>query len=844
VGKQKLTKQLLEVFAGEREGTLEEQKIVSNITAELREHIYTEAVFILTEKCIEDPKEARTIFTDIIHHHNNMVRVLRRSVSMRVAAIDYVENIQNILKNPALIDTDNYHNFTGSNPSGTSDSLYDRTICIDAIESEIKKTHMFQVPFSIIYFITDSLEEIGRFYGGDLEAKAQNVCAHCIRENLRKEDLVYRYGKNAFIALLPDTKRAQAQQTAQRIVDFIDDVRVAPFPYRLSVFGGITTFTDENTTMDCEMLITSVINAAHEAKRKGNYPLCVYTTEQTDTPFIFISGIIPEQNERVQLKGISLVNGIGIGNVFHYCDVMSREIELQSLEPQDFQNELDRIRHAITKVRDDMHRMKQMFQKDIGPHHAAIFDVHKTILDDRNLLKRIETELQTRMVNGEHVIRNVFRELEKQFFHSESTLLKERIHDLRDIAGRILKVLIGIEDNALSEIPPNAIVFAKRLLPSDTIHFTNKKPVAIVTEEGGPSSHSALIAKAMGIPSVSNVAFTQRTIPDGTTAIVDGNDGTVIIGPHPEECGRFRAKVRVDHKTNAAEYRQKQNAVKRDIAIYANVSSPDDVLTAQRLGCDGIGLYRTEPIYMLVRELPDEEMLFNQLTETLKPVKELEIAIRLADLGGDKVLPYLNIGKEHSSFLGLRGIRFLFHYKDLLRMQLRAGLRLSTNYRIKILLPFITTPSDMLHVREEFQKVKDELAQNGIPHNPDIPLGAMLETPASIIGCREIIEHSDFINIGSNDLVQYVTAADRESLVVSDYYEYGTPLILPMIEQVVEECKKANIACTLCGELAANTNYTEELLQTGLRNFSIAPLLIPNVVEKIDTIITNHSSSR
>ncbi|MCK4827018.1 phosphoenolpyruvate--protein phosphotransferase, partial [bacterium] len=278
----------------------------------------------------------------------------------------------------------------------------------------------------------------------------------------------------------------------------------------------------------------------------------------------------------------------------------------------------------------------------------------------------------------------------------------------------------------------------------------------------------------------------------------------------------------------------------KHIKVYSNIASPEDARIARLSRCDGIGLFRIEQIYMASNILPDAEYLINQLLKSLKYMKDKVNTIRLLDIGKDKSLPYLHVHEEQNSVLGLSGVRLLLRYPGLLETQLSALLKLSNQYFVRILVPMVSLPEEMVQVREVLENEKKKLIKNGVKYNSDIQLGAMIETPSSVITIDEIIEHSDFLSIGTNDLIQYTMAADREKLTVSEYYDAGAEIILESIKVILEKAKKTGLDCGICGELAGNLEYTEKLTELGLHNFSVSPNIIHRVKEKLIGISENN----
>lgn len=833
-----LNHRLLEIFAGERKGSVEERDRLKALIGSLKDRIYTEAVYLLTHTEIEQPRRARKVYEDIVHHRNEMVRVLKRNVSMEVAALDYMQNVRNVLKEPTIIEADQYQDFVYRAILDETTQTYEKDLLDADIDSEIEKARRFGTLFSLLFLDLDDLKHINDTYGHEVGTRAIQLLSSCARKNLRKYDSIYRYGGDEFVILLPRADEEQACNTARRIMALLRRTAGGKLPESPNVSIGVATYGKQNLKTR-EALLSAADAALYEAKRSGKDAIRVHGTDEASSARTSSSFIVPPKGRegRTVLKGVSLVPGWSIGRGVHYHDVLSREIEVRELKEHELGTEMERILAAIDQVKEDLRRFSDALERDLGPNHAAIFDVHRTILDDADLFGRLEGELKSRMVNGEHVVRNVFGKLERQFRSSGSAMLYERSFDIRDIGRRLLRVLTGAQDSVLSHIAGDVVLFTKRLLPSDTIHFTNKKPLAIVTEEGGPNSHSALIARALGIPSVSGIAADPREIADGTRVVVDGDGGRVIIAPTADDMAHARAKVRGRESSRTRALRCSREYVltkgKRRVKVLANVGCAEDVRTAMELGCDGIGLYRTEAVYMLARELPTEEVLLGSLSRSLDGFSRGRVVLRLADIGGDKTLPYLNVGREHASYLGIRGVRFLLHFPDFLQTQLRVFHRLAARHPVRILVPFVAHGEDMRRVRDAVGKAVSSLEHDRLPHGERVEIGAMIETPLAALRIEEILRHADFVSIGTNDLVQYLSAADRESLAVADYFRSGTESALSLVGDIIRRCEEAGKECTVCGDIAGDGRYTRTLLDLGLMNFSVMPPLIPSTKEEI-----------
>ena len=554
----------------------------------------------------------------------------------------------------------------------------------------------------------------------------------------------------------------------------------------------------------------------------------------------------PKQN--FVRRGESIVAGFAVGYLFYYYDILTREFEMRHLRKSQVVEESERFKTAVGRVDADLEKIKRKVSYEIDSEHSQIFGVHQVMLKDPQMLKEMEEGLKDRLVNVEHIVQEVFKRWEKKLRVSDNSITQAKAMDVADVSRRLLRVLMGIEGNVLSELPPDSIIVAKRLLPSDTICLKEENVKAILTEEGTQNSHSAILARALGIPFVAKIHIPFNLISSRTQVIVDGEQGKIIMNPTREELQRYPRLIRQGIKKKLKIVRRirktKLSLGDKQILVHANVSTLEDVKRAQKYGCDGIGLYRTEPLYMRHTNLVSEEYLYTRLSETLDRIRNQAVALRLLDIGGDKILPFLNIAEIKNPALGLSGIRLLLKYPNLLKMQLRVFLMLSAKFHIKILIPMVSLPKDMIEVRHYFFREKEKLRKEGIPFNKDTPLGAMIETPAALLCIDELLKSADFLSIGTNDLVQYVMAAGREKTDVAEYYEAGNRLILNSLKQVIQKAEEQGKECGICGELAGNLSFTADFIKMGLRNFSVQPFVIPHLKEKIGRILNSRGFSK
>ncbi|MBD3426841.1 MAG: phosphoenolpyruvate--protein phosphotransferase [Candidatus Omnitrophica bacterium] len=542
-----------------------------------------------------------------------------------------------------------------------------------------------------------------------------------------------------------------------------------------------------------------------------------------------------KKREIIQTDPIS--PGYTIGKAFFYTDILTRNVFSYNVEKKQIEKEFGRIKQAFEIVSRDLHSMKELVEKHIGEKYADIFKVHKQLLKDETLLLDIEKELKRELVNAEHVVKNVFRKWANRFRMSESEMVRDKAEDMEDLGRRILRVLLGYEKNMLEKMPPDSIICASRLLPSDTVHIKGKNAKGIFVENGSRNSHSAILARNLGIPAVANPRQSIYSIEEGASLILDGEKGVAIVNPDQDDISFYESKMK-DAQNREKEYitRSQEKAKTSDgkiINVYANIISRTDVTEALRHGCDGIGLFRIEQIYLESKVLPSEAKITSYLEKILKGHEKLKTTIRLLDVGGDKKIPGVEIEDELSTYLGMRGVRLLVKNRFLLETQLKALINMRKNYDIRTMIPMVTLPREVRMVREAAEDCRRELSKRSGRSIKPLKIGTMIETPAAIMNIEKIAGLSDFLSIGTNDLIQYMMAAGREDKNVAEYYEEGARLAMRHIKKIVKTAEKHNIECSICGEIAGDLRYTQRLISAGIRSLSVAPFLIPRVKNQI-----------
>jgi len=532
----------------------------------------------------------------------------------------------------------------------------------------------------------------------------------------------------------------------------------------------------------------------------------------------------------LSLSGIAVSPGLAAGKAFLFHDIFEREITGCAIDAHQSDAELARLEEAFVEVIAHLEEAAQHVADLLDSAVADIFRAHQAILEDDRLAAEIKGEIETELVCAEQAVQRVFRRWERRFRKSENQSLRQRGDDLTDLGRRLLRSLAGVHAHSLERMPEESVLVARRLLPSETVFLSHRSTAGVVVQTGGRGSHCAVLTRAMGIPAVVHPGDILQIIAPGDELLVDGLNGQVIARPDASKASSFRSRVR-HYASIVSEARAKASepAITLDgvtIPVMANVGGRDDVERALANGADGIGLYRIETFYLGLKSFPAEDELLDELGGVLEPLKGKPVCVRILDIGGDKPLPYLPLPLEPNPNLGRRGIRLLLDYPEVLRKQLRVLLRLSREHDLLILVPMVTVADDMRRVAGLLRETAAGLGIQEIP-----PLGAMIETPAAALYPDEIVAESNFVSLGTNDLTQFMMAADRENPLVARYYHEDHPSCLRAIEALCRRAQGMQVA--VCGELAAESAALGRLLQAGVGLLSVAPPLVPLVKETI-----------
>ena len=473
----------------------------------------------------------------------------------------------------------------------------------------------------------------------------------------------------------------------------------------------------------------------------------------------------------------------------------------------------------------------------VGPDEAAIFRTHETILHDPSFTAKIRTWIVDEGQSAQSALHRLLEEYTSLFASTRDDYIKERLADVRDVVIRLSGHLTDVLQPQLDVLRGPLILVAHELLPSQVVTLGNREVAGVVTETGGQTSHAAILARSRGIPAVSGVKGILRNVKTGDTVVVDGREGHVLVNPDAETVSAYLKLQRefFDLKDTLAENRD-QPAVTADghkIQLLANINSLLDAQAAVAMGASGVGLFRTEYIFLTHPDVPDEEQQLEAYREIIRASPNNQVTIRTLDLGGDKTIPYLGHTREANPFLGWRSIRLSFEHPEFFAKQIRAILRAAAKEkgcpkRIRMMFPMITTLEEIRRVRTMVRKARKQLAAEGKPYGA-VRIGFMLEVPAAAVSIDALLEEVDFVSIGSNDLVQYLMAADRDNPKVSHLCQPLSPPVLRVLTNIIAACNAAETPVTLCGEMAGAPRAFVLLFGMGLRSFSMSPAFIPMI---------------
>ena len=522
-------------------------------------------------------------------------------------------------------------------------------------------------------------------------------------------------------------------------------------------------------------------------------------------------------------KGIAGSEGIGIGTVVL---IEEHEINIETKRVEETGAEIERLQNAIEKFVADTNVMAEKMDITVGKKDADILRGHIQMLQDPMIEEQISALVISEKITAEMAVEQVLEQTAEMFSQIPDELLQQRATDFRDIKTRMLKILLGIEDVDISQVPAGTVIVARDLTPSMTAGINPENIEGILTEVGGRTSHSAILARAMEVPAVLSIENICSIAKNGDKVVLDGTSGEAILNPDDETVEKFK-KMYSDYQNEKAllkEYAGKPSQTKDGVKVelVCNIGKPADANKVVECDGEGIGLFRTEFLFMDRGSMPTEEEQFEAYKEVAEKMKGKPVIIRTLDIGGDKDVPYLGLEHEDNPFLGFRAIRYCLQRKDIYEIQLKALLRASAFGKIKIMVPLVTGVDELRQVKAMIKEIMAELDKEGVVYNKNIEVGVMMETPAACMMADALAKEAAFFSIGTNDLTGYTMAVDRGNAKVAYLYSTYNPAVLRAIKRIIECGKKEGIMVGMCGEAAADSKLIPLLLAFGLDEFSVS----------------------
>lgn len=548
----------------------------------------------------------------------------------------------------------------------------------------------------------------------------------------------------------------------------------------------------------------------------------------------------------LRLTGIGASEGVAIGKVliFHQEDIVLPEEK--NLKSETAESEFLKLEEAMKKSKTQLISIREKVRAKMGNDKADIFDGHILLLEDEDLMDEIKTKIKEDGMRAEYALKEGIQTYADMFSQLDDPYLRERAADIQDIGTRWLKNLLNIKIKDLSNLEPNTIIVTNDLTPSDTAQLDLENCKGFVTEIGGKTAHSAIMARSLEIPAVVGTKSIISTVKDGENIIIDGEKGEIYLSPSKELVDEFLRKR--EEQLNLKEELKKIKDLKpvttdgHGVEVWGNIGKPEDVDAVIEAGATGIGLYRTEFLFMNSDHMPTEEEQYRAYRSVVEKMNNNPVTIRTMDIGGDKELPYLDLPKELNPFLGYRAIRVSLVNKDMFKTQLKAILRASAYGTVKIMYPMISSIKEVRLANIILKECMEELDAIGKKFDRNIKVGIMVETPSSAIIAYKFAKEVDFFSIGTNDLTQYFLAVDRGNEMVSDLYSAFNPAVLEAIQKVIDAAHNQGISISMCGEFAGNKDATELLLGMGLDSFSMSASSVLKVKRKI--LDTNYAEAQ